>query len=418
MAFVGDVILGARAQAPDLPPTLAPPSISSLTAINFGGGSLPPATYFIVLTAVNQWGETLASNELSVVVTGPNNAIQIVWSLGAIGLAPLSGINTRVYIGTAAGAEQFYIPVSSTPSTITISSFATGIAGSPPSRATAYLPDMDGPQVSASVMFGWLNEGLKKLSRITGGLLDYAGVPTQAGNPLYVLPGEWLKITDVWYGGYWVQGGKRGDFFRRNAVTTQILTGVVISMFTDRQVIEVSYQPDRNAGQTTTSAGMAATDTSVPIANPSAFLLPFGFAQIGTEIVAYSSLGLGAMGGLIRSVGSASPAVAWPSGTVVKELPLFWCGRRVFGTTYSPGQANLNLPVPDGWDAILKLYVLGCFRETEQDDKNAERLYKQFAQEGESWMNAHKGVVSFVQVGGANVPQTYANTPAGGLILP
>lgn len=416
MALVGDPIVAARAQAPDLPPTLPAPT-AAFSVVAAIGSSLPTGTYFLVVTQRNPWGETLASAESSGQVVGASQGIQVTST-------PLPGVVAiRAYLtlpGGVAGSETQFVEaavsIPGSPFTFVISAPPTA-AGSPPSNSSAYMPDIDGPQVSAMVMFNWMNEAIKKLSRIVGGLLDYSGVPTQSGNPLYVLPGEWLKIIDVWYNGYWIQGAKRGDFFRRNAVSAQILTGVTISMFTDRQVIEVTYQPDRNAGVTTTTAPMQATDTSVPILNSGAFLLPFGFAQIGTEIVAYSSLTGNVMSGLIRGMGSSSPAVAWASGVVVKELNLFWCGKRVFGLTYSPGQSNINLPVPDGWDAILKLYLLGCFRDLEQDHKAAEDFYKQFAAEGEAWMHSNRLVPSFVQVGGTNQPEIYAPTIAGGLLV-
>src|SRR5437879_7485200 len=113
----------------------------------------------------------------------------------------------------------------------------------------------------------------------------------------------------------------------------------------DKQVIEVFPQPDRNAGATTTTANMTATDTAVAVTNPGAFLLAFGFAQIGTEVVAYSS---NTLGGLIRGLGS-TVAQAWPSGTTVTELSLFWCGKRIFQPQkYAPGQALTVLKYQKG----------------------------------------------------------------------
>lgn len=403
-------------QAPDLPPTLPAPT-ATFSVVAAATSSLPTGTYLLVVTQRNPYGETLPTAESAGQVVGAAQGIQVTTT-------PLPGVTAiRAYLtlpGGVSGSETQFVEaavsVTGAPFSFVISASPSS-AGTPPTRASAYLPDMDGPQVSSTVMFNWLNEGLKKLSRITGGLLDYSGVGSQAGNPLYVLQGEWLKIIDVWYNGYWVQGAKRGDFFRRNAVNAQILTGVTISLFTDRQVLEVTYQPDRTAGLTSTTAPMLATDTSVPILNSGAFLLPFGFAQIGTEIVAYSNLTGNVMAGLIRGLGTAAPAQAWGTGVTVKELNLFWCGKRVFGTTYAPGQSALNLPVPDGWDPILKTYLLAQFRELEQDRKTAEDLLKQFAAEGEAWMYANRGVPSFVQVGGTNQPEIYAPTIAGGLLV-
>jgi len=410
MSLAGDAIIIVRSQIPDLPGTIPAPNATAVPVS--GPSTLPPGTYNIVVTQRNPWGETLPSDEIEGVVVASGQGILITCPFYPTVIA------CRAYLtlpGGAAGAEIQFIE--STTSSFTISAPLTA-AGTPPTRSTAYMADNDGPTFGASTAFTWLNEGLKRLSRITGGLLDYAGVPTQAGNPLYQLPGEWLEITDVWYSGYWIQGGKRQDFFRRNTVTSQVLSGVTVSIFTDRQVIEVSYQPDRTAGVTTTNAAITATSTSVGLSNTGAFLLPFGFAQIGTEMVAYSSLVGGQMAGLIRGVGSSSIPQAWPSGTTVTELPLFFCGKRIFNVAYQPGQSSVPLTIPQGWLNILTRYMLAQAREAEQDGQNSTRLLKEFEEEAQKWLLSNKGVVKQVQVGEYNRTITYATTIAGGLVLP
>lgn len=411
MALAGDSIIAVRSQIPDLPPALPIPA-SAAAPIVVAGSTLPPGIYNLFITQRNPWGETLAGPEILGVNVPVGDGIQITSAL----LPTATAIRAYLTLpGGAAGSEIQFVESNVSPFTISIPVTA---AGTPPFRSTAYMPDSDGGTFGASTVFNWLNEGLKRLSRITGGLLDYAGVPTQAGNPLYSLPGEWLEITDVWYSGYWIQGGKRQDFFRRNTVTSQVLSGVAVSIFTDRQVLEVSYQPDRSAGVTATNAPMTATSTSVGIANTGAFLLPFGFAQIGTEMVAYSSLAGGQMAGLIRGVGSSSVPQAWPSGTVVTELPLFFCGKRIFNVAYQPGQSSVKLTVPQGWENILTRYMLAQAREAEQDGQNASRLLKEFEEEGQKWLLSNKGVVKQVQVGEYNRTVVYSSTVAGGLVLP
>jgi hypothetical protein len=158
---------------------------------------------------------------------------------------------------------------------------------------------------------------------------------------------------------------------------------------------------------------MGATDISVVIANPGAFLLPFGFAQIGTEIVAYSST---ALGGLIRGLGS-TVAQAWPTGTAVTELSLFWCGNRIFNTKYSPGQAGVTLAAPIGWESIIPIWMLAQAKKAELDMQAASGLEKDCLQQAKDWMLGNKGVVSRVQVGGTGVGMTFNNTIAGGLIV-
>ena len=364
-----------------------------------------------MVTQRNPYGETVGSVESAQQTVGAGQGIQIATTL-------LPGATSiRAYLTITNGSSGTEIQwIESSSSTFIISTLPTG-QGSPPTTSTAYLPDSNGRSFSAAIMYAWLNDGLEKLSRAAGGLLDYCGVPTVPGQPLYTIPGNWMSITDVWYGGYWIQGGKRGDFFRRNTVTSNVLQSAAISISTDRQVIEVSYQPDRASGVTATTASMTATDTQVAIGNTSAFLLPFGFAQIGTEIVAYSSLSGGLIGGLIRGVGN-TVAQAWPSSTVVTELSLFWCGRRVFSTQYAPGNSSINLPIPVGWDTILSRYMLAQAKQSEQDMGEAKKLEDDAFQQARQWMNDYRPIERYVQVGGNNSPIMYARTPAGGLIIP
>lgn len=409
MALLGDILFSVRNKIPDLPPTLpAPTAVFSLASAS--GSTLPAGVYFCVVTQRNSWGETLATAESGAITVGANQGIQIVSALlpGAVAI--------RAYLtmpGGVSGSEIQFTESSTTP--FIISTPLTGF-GVPPSRSSAYLMDSDGNTFGASTVYGWLNEALSELSRAVGGILDYAGVPTLAGQPLYVCPGQWLEISDVWYGGYWVQGGKRQEFFRRNTVTSSILSRVTVSVNTDQQVIEVGYQPDRTSGVTSITGAMTATDTSVGIANAGAFLLPFGFAQIGTEIVAYSSL-TPTMSGLIRSLG-ASTAQAWPINTPVTELSLFWCGKRTFGIKYSPGQASTVLQAPHGWAAILPTWMLAQAKKAEQDVKGGMELEETFFKQAQEWYRSNKGVAKFVQVGGSGATMTFNNTIAGGLVVP
>jgi len=274
--------------------------------------------------------------------------------------------------------------------------------------------DSDGPQFGVSTVYQWLNEALAKFSRAVGGMQDYCGVPTQAGQPMYVVPGQWAEISDVWYGGYWVQGGKLAEYFRRNTITSSVLNKVQISVRTQQQVIEVYPQPDRNAGVTTTAQNMLATDTAVAVYNPGAFYLPFGFCQIGTEICAYATTSLT---GLIRGLGSTY-AQAWPAGTTVTELSLFWDGKRLTLNKYCPGSALMNLAAPQGWVACLPNYMLAQAKKSELDLEAADKLEKTFFEEAKAWMEANRPVNRFVQVGGQRGTMAFDTVLDQGVIVP
>ena len=57
-------------------------------------------------------------------------------------------------------------------------------------------------------------------------------------------------------------------------------------------------------------------------------------------------------------------------------------------------------------------------KKKEQDLKSWKELRDQAFADAEKWMLANRGVASFVQVGGDNRPITYADTVAGGLVMP
>lgn len=423
MPTVGDIIFAVRSKIPDMPGTLDAPVTVSVTPQSNAGGLLAAGTLFVKFCYLSSWGVSLPSPEQTFSFTGKNSLLVTMEddTATASGMPP-GAIGFRVYIGTVAGGENMFQDViGSTP--LINQGLVLGnalVSGTPPTRSTAYLMDTDGNAFGASVVYQWMNEGLNKMARAVGGILDYSGVPTVAGQSMYTALGEWTEITDVWYGGYWVKGGKRMEYFRRNTVTSSILSRVTVSVFSDKQVLEVNYQPDRTSGVTSTTANMATTDTSVAISNPGVFLLPFGFAQIGTEIVAYASLASGQIAGLIRGLGS-TVAQAWPSGTVVTELSLFWCGKRVTMNPYKPGDSAMNLAAPQGWVAILPKYMLAQAKSSELDNEEMRKLEDQFLKEALDWERANKPIPRFVQVSGSlgsGTTATFDNVLGNGVVIP
>lgn len=409
MALVGDVLFSTRTKIPDLPPTLPAPTATAVVVTV--ASTLPAGTYFVEVTQRTPWGETLPSSESAQLTIGAGQAIQITSPL-------FPGATTiRAYLTLAngvSGSEIQFIESSSSP--FTISAPLTS-SGTPPTRSTAYLLDSDGPMFGASTVYGWLNSGLNKFARAAGGILDYSGVPTIAGKGMYVVNGEWSEISDLWYGGYWVKGGKRAEYFKRNTVQTSILNAVTVSVFSDKQVIEVDPQPDRNSGVTQTTAAMSQFDMSVPIQNTGAFLLPFGFAIIGSEIVAYYTLNNGQIGSLIRGLGQ-TVAQAWPVNTTVFELSIFWCGKRLTMNGVQPGSAYQTLYAPQGWAAILPNYLLAQAKKAELDLEGSKALEETFFREIKDWMMANKGVATRVQVGGNTTTLSFNPVLGQGTIVP
>jgi hypothetical protein len=96
----GDVFTCSARLTPGAPTTLT--ATGSTT-----GGALPAGTHFYKVTATMPNGETLASNEVSVVTTGSTSSVHLTWN--APNGSGATGFN--VYRGTAAGVENALVAV-------------------------------------------------------------------------------------------------------------------------------------------------------------------------------------------------------------------------------------------------------------------------------------------------------------------
>jgi hypothetical protein len=410
---IGYAIIAARQAIPDMPQTL-PPTVATVAVVAAVGSTLAAGTYAVEVTQRNAYGETIADGETTALVVGANEGIQIT--------SPLQpGATTlRAYLtlpGGNSGTEQQYIESAVSPFTISTPPPNTGV---PPQKNRAWLPDTDGNFISAAAIFGWANDGLKIISRNAGGLTDYCGVQSVINQPLYNIPGEWNIITDVWYDGYWMMGGERSNFFRRNTITSSILSSATVSAHNNQMLMEVYPQPARTSATTALSAVMSATDTVANVASAGGFVLPFGFLQVDTgvnaEFCAYATINGNQFTGLIRGLGG-SGAIAHASSAPVYELNLFWNGKRQIFTSYGPGQSATILPIPNGWDVLLSKYMVARAKDVELDGQYAENQEKYIAQQIQSWARQNKGVVRRRQVGPPSQPGIYFPDQAGGLIV-
>jgi hypothetical protein len=374
--------------------------------------SLPLGTYACVVTQRTLYGETSPSTEVTGLVVGVNQGIQVTSALQP------SAVAIRAYLtlpGGAAGSEQQFVESTASPFTIVA---APPSAGVPPLNNRAFLPDTDGQLISCTAVYGWLNDGLRIISRIAGGLLDYSGVGSVSNVPMYTIPGEWNEITSIWYDGYWMMGGDRGYFWRRNNITSQILSSATISVINNQNVLEVYPQPARTASQTNLAVSMAATDTTATVVNVGGFLLPFGFMQIDQEIMGYQAINgpTQQFVNIIRGLGG-SAAAAHTAPALVQELNIFWSGKRQIEPAYQPGQSATLIPLPSGWDVLLAQYISGRAKNIEHDGQYWQQLEQSIRQSIADWARQNKGVMRRRQVGPPSSPATFYNTPAGGLLI-
>lgn len=436
MATVGDVILGAREIFPDLTSLgqmPAPTLVSVNTSSTVPGPFVIATPYFLVTTYITVWGgETLPSLELSSVPSATGSLSGIVsGDPSGPNKMPLGVTAIRVYIGLSSGQQNSFvqIPIGSdfgrlpTPAdqrnfTVDRSPFP----GTPPTQSSAWLPDTDGQSVSAGTVMRWLNEGLMQASTLCDGVPDMGGIATIVGQPLYSFPGQWKKVLSAWYDGYPIGIARRTDVFRRNRVTgrTGLLT---IQELTDRLIVEVWPQPNRTPSPTSNTGVILPTDTIIPL-NPTSFLLPFGYAMIGSgrnyEIVAYQAADLNTLSGLVRGVCGTVPQ-QWYANTPINELNLQFSGHRV-PSPNTFGSSLQNFYLPAGWEDAMETYLVARYRKTEQENKEASDLLKEFSAKLAKLM-ANKIVVGprQIQIGASQGVETYpglGSVVGGGVIVP
>jgi hypothetical protein len=380
--LVGDILLSAREAVPDLPGSLNAPgnadvALAGVTAIS---GALAPGTYYLLVTYSTLWGETNVSAEQQFTVSGASNAISCNPAnspYNAPGLV-LTNLFFNVYLGMASGAEfaKYTFPFGA-------AGIVTGAQGSwtmatPPEGNSAFLLDSGGPVAGAQQVFRWLTDALRALSAANGGVPDVSGFATTVGKQNYQVAGEWRDLDNCWYDGYPMTAGSSTGVFRRN-----ILNGLSEQMsyvqVADNLVVELYPQPQRTAGATTTTAALSANGTSVATNGNGGFVLPLGLAMLGTpplyELVTYSGM-LPGLGNLIRGLGGTN-AQAWPSGTAVTEMNVYFTGMRN-PQLYSVGQASNSIRVPLEWTPKIHTYLLSRYRVIEQQQSEADSLMKDF----------------------------------------
>lgn len=416
MTVIGDMIISGRELFPDMPQTIPAPTASA--AVVTVASTLPPGTYNVIVTQRNPWGETLGAAEITGLVVGAGQGIQIT--------SPLlpSATTIRAYLTSgAAGTELQFIESTVSPFNITTPLTASG---APPSRSTAWLPDTDGKMVSAFTVYRWLTQGLSRLARKVGGITDYTAIGSVVSQPMYVMNGQWQKINSMWYDGFDLTLANQRDYFRRNTIQSSVLASAAVSIAADRIILEVFYQPIRTAGATTLSVAMVTpsdiTATMTSIGGFQTFAPPM-FVQFGTgptaEIAAFSLLSGTTLKNLIRGVGGTTPQ-AWPQGTQVFELNMPILGKRLFSSTYLPGNSLNVLPVPIGWETILPTFLLHKMREAEQERSEAQGLLKEFDDACMEFLRSNRQLAGPQQVKQSPVIETVPGfgSSLGGVVLP
>ncbi len=420
--LVGSVILGSRVRINDLPRTISSPgAILAAAPIAAIGSTLQATTYYIVLTFLNNFGETIATTEASVTLAA-NQGIQITAPLTANWLPGATSV--KAYFGLLSGQENQWQSSTVVPFTIS----TPGNPGVPPTRNTSFYPDADGQRVSAYTIYQWLNESLDIATNICGGIPDMTAMATINTQTMYQLIGTWGKFDHGWVDGYIITLGGRNTLFYRNVVPGVVRIGV-LQQVSNKFIIELQPQPNRSGGVTTSIGSIGLTDTTIPLTSTAGYLLPFGLAIIGNppdpslcEVISFSAMSGGILTGVIRGMGGTVQQ-AWPAGTTVTEGNIRLAGLRSFvAPNYAPGNSLLTLAVPSGWSVALMDFIVSRYREAEGNIQEANRLMQSFTQTMKSTLAGNKLVAGPRQIalpgeGGMDTVPGLGGI-GGGVILP
>lgn len=410
--LVGDVITSARVLMTDLPRATPSPTGLVAGAVTVST-TLPSGTYNLIFTFTNQWGETLPTAPVTVVVA-PGQALQIT--------APLfinfpNATGCRVYFALQGQPYVQYQPGSALPLIIA----SPGLPGSPPTRNTSFFPDSDGPMVSAWTLYDWLNDALLAASLVCKGIPDMSGLQLVSGQGMYVIPGMWDKFENCWYDGFPVAFDARSGAFYRNTLSG-ITFVAILQTNSDRQIMEFQPQPSRSGGTTTLSAGIGITDTTIPLTAIGNIGIALGMAQLGSgptaETMSYSTMSGNALQGCVRGMGGTQQS-AWPGGTVVSELNFRFGGLRLNQQVrYSPGSSGITLQVPPGFKPALVDYLVSKFKEATQDQQGAGQSLQKFTSFLKDYVKGTKQTAGPRQVGAVTpAGDGYPSASSGGRII-
>lgn len=412
---IGSCIIGARELFPDNPATqVSPPSESAFTVTQTTGGSLLGGTYYLVFTYLNNAGETSGSAEGSITLTGGNTAISVQPPAFPAGVTTL-----RIYLGQSMGGESQFFSTTTASGPTTITSLP-GSPGTPPINNTAFNPDSDGAVVGASTVYRWMNDALSKCSLAAGGINDVTGLGTTQAYGMYTLMNRWVKFTNAWYDGWIMSFLDNGNFYYHNS-STGISWMLSMQKATTNNTLEVWPQPMRTSGQSTVATtAVRATANTITLNSVAGWVLPLGLALLGTpsngEIISYSVLGATQLQGCLRVGFGGTVPQAWPIGTPVTELNIRMKGRRM-PVYYGPGSSLVTLDIPYDWEEHIKDYMVGMYREAEQEFQEARSKKNDFLAWTKDLARQNRQLAGPVQVGLAS-REIWGSSIGGGWFIP
>lgn len=169
-----------------------PPPVQSALATSTTGGSIAAGTYYYVVTSTTAAGESVQSNEQSIVTTGTTSTNTITWT------AVTGATGYKVYRSTASGVygASSLVATIGSGSTVTASdTVASPSAGTPPTTNGATLPNPSTLGMKGSNPTMQLNSA-SVLHVADGSAAGFCTVAAGTAN-LYVLNNDATNVAKV-----------------------------------------------------------------------------------------------------------------------------------------------------------------------------------------------------------------------------
>jgi hypothetical protein len=167
VAGAGNVISGNLAGGVSISALFSPPLFGSPTQ-GFGG-ALPAGTYYYVITATTATGETTASAERTITLSGPG-AVVLSWVASGVDNSGITGY--KIYRGTAAGAENVLVAdVAGVAVTSFTDAGGSTTPGSPPQTDTALYPNLANENTVQGNTIGLNGAGTAAIPNLIGVLI-------------------------------------------------------------------------------------------------------------------------------------------------------------------------------------------------------------------------------------------------------
>lgn len=258
------------------------------------------------------------------------------------------------------------------------------------------LPDADGSFLRASSLYRWLTNGIRELTRRCNWVvLDWTALAQESRQQVYSLDRRFINVDGVFVNQYRLL---HLDELHTIYPSYSVAQPLWYSWHHRSDHLELSLwpAPDRTEPVTHLTSTIDPLSMQIDLVSTEGFL-PFGYVQIGDELLLYSDLvppptppdpllpppdpplppptrGLR----VVKRGMCGTQAGYHFAGTQVKHLSIWARGMRVPSVVK---QASDCIELPPAFVQCLETYVLARVREAEQNRGAAQSLQQQFLEE-------------------------------------